>query len=51
MEKARFKLRINGHGNQLSGTLLDELRDPEGNVIFLGPGTFTASRIQVEPQE
>lgn len=47
-EKLRLKLRFNGQ-NHLSGEVLDELRDTNGNVVFVGPGTFEATRIAVEP--
>lgn len=49
LEKVRMKVRLEHHGNQLSGTLLDEILDMRGNVIFLAPGTYEATRISVEP--
>jgi hypothetical protein len=49
IEKARMKLTLDQHGNHFSGTLLDEIRDVSGNVIFLGVGTYEATRIAVEP--
>lgn len=49
IEKVRFKLRLGPEPNRLSGTLIDEIRDTSGNVIFVGPGTFEATRIAVEP--
>ena len=47
-EKLRLKLRLTRQ-NHLSGEVLDELRDTNGNVVFLGPGTFEATQISVEP--
>jgi hypothetical protein len=49
IEKVRFKLSLGPEPDKLSGTLLDEIRDTSGNVIFVGPGTFEAKRIGVEP--
>jgi hypothetical protein len=49
IEKVRMKLTLDRHGNRLSGALLDENRDLNGAVLFLGPGTYEAVRIAVEP--
>lgn len=49
IEKVRFKLKLNGEGNRLTGTILDEVRDTNGNIIFDAPGNIEASRIPVEP--
>ena len=49
IEKARMKLRLDERGAHFSGTLLDELRDVSGNVIFQGVGTYEGTRIAVEP--
>jgi hypothetical protein len=48
-EKVRFKLRLGPERGELSGTLVDEIRDTSGALIFEGPGTFEATRIAVEP--
>lgn len=48
-EKVRFKLRLGPGPDRLSGTLLDEIRDSRGDLIFRGPGTFEASRVRAEP--
>ena len=34
---------------KVSGTILDEVRDTNGNIIFDAPGNIEASRIPVEP--
>jgi hypothetical protein len=49
LEKVRFKIAYDPQSDTLSGNLVDELRDPGGNLVFSGPGTFTATRIGVEP--
>ena len=48
-EKVRMKLTISQDGTRLSGTLLVEIRDFNDNIVFVGPGTFEATRIKVEP--
>ena len=48
-EKVRLKLTISQDGTRLSGTLLVEIRDFNDNIVFVGPGTFEATRIKVEP--
>ncbi len=48
-EKVRFTLTLDPGGEALSGSLLVEVRDVNNQVVFLGPGTFEATRIQVEP--
>lgn len=50
-EKVHFRLRLGPGPDRLSGTLLDEIRDSGGDLIFRGPGTFEAKRIQAEPLE
>jgi hypothetical protein len=49
LEKIRFKLRLDPRTGHLTGNLVDELRDLNGNVLFTGTGTFDATRIPVEP--
>ena len=49
IEKVRFKITLDPQRDSLSGTLVDELRDPAGNLVFSGPGTFAATRIVAEP--
>ena len=49
IENVRMSLTVDRHGNRISGTLLDEIRDLDGAVIFLGPGTYEAVRIGVVP--
>jgi hypothetical protein len=49
IEKVRFNLRLGPDRDELSGTLVDEIRDTSGALIFEGPGTFEATRIAVEP--
>ncbi|MCI0389973.1 MAG: hypothetical protein MOB07_14585 [Acidobacteria bacterium] len=49
IEKIRLKLRLSSDGNRLTGAVLDEIRDTDGNVIFVGPGIFEATRIALEP--
>ena len=49
IEKVRFKLKLGPGADRLTGTLLDEIRDTNGDLIFRGPGTFEASRIRAEP--
>jgi hypothetical protein len=48
-EKVRFKLHLRPNRNELSGTLVDEIRDTSGTVVFEGPGVYEATRIAVEP--
>lgn len=48
-ETVRFKLRVASDNTTLTGRLIDEISDLDGNVIFSGPGTFEASRIAVRP--
>jgi hypothetical protein len=49
VEKVRFKIAFDPRGDSLTGNLVDELRDPAGNLVFSGPGTFSATRIVAEP--
>jgi hypothetical protein len=49
IETVRMRLTLDEQGNRLSGALLDEIRDLDGAVIFLGPGTYEAVRIAVVP--
>ena len=46
-EKVRFTLRLTG-ADAFTGTLTDEIRDNQDNVVFFGPGAIQASRITVE---
>jgi hypothetical protein len=49
LEKVRFQITHDPRSDTLTGKLVDEIRDPSGNLIFSGPGTFDATRIAVEP--
>jgi hypothetical protein len=49
IETIRMRLTVDRQGDRLSGTLLDEIRDLDGAVLFLGPGTYEAVRIRVVP--
>jgi hypothetical protein len=49
LETVRFKIAYDPRTDTLSGNLLDDIRDPSGNPIFSGPGTFSATRIVVDP--
>jgi len=40
-------LTVDRQRDRLSGTLLDEIRDLDGAIIFQGPGTYQANRIAV----
>lgn len=48
-EKVRYKFQLVNGGQQLQGTILVEIQDAEGNVVFSGPGTIEATRIRPEP--
>jgi len=48
-EKVRMKLTLSQDGTRLAGSLLVEIRDVNDNIVFVGPGTFEATRIKVEP--
>jgi hypothetical protein len=48
-EKVRYRLLLVNGGQRLQGVIEVEVKDAAGNVVFLGPGTFEAERIRVEP--
>jgi hypothetical protein len=48
-EKVRYKLQLVNGAQQLQGTILIEVQDAEGNVVFSDPGTIEATRIRPEP--
>ena len=48
-ETVRFVLSPASGGTRLSGTLIDEIDDLDGNVVFQGPGTFEGTRISAAP--
>jgi hypothetical protein len=48
-EKVRYKFQLIHGGEQLQGTILVEVQDATGNVVFSGPGTIEATRLRTEP--
>ncbi len=44
-EVLRLNVSLSAGGNRLTGTVADELDDLSGHAIFVGPGTFDATRI------
>ena len=48
-EKVRYKFQFINGGGKLQGTILVEVQDAAGNVVFSGPGTIEATRIKPEP--
>jgi hypothetical protein len=48
-EKVRYQFQLVNGGANIQGTILVEVQDAAGNVVFVGPGTIDASRIAVEP--
>ena len=48
-EKVRYKFQLVNGGQQLQGTILVEIQDAAGNIVFSGPGTIEATRIRTEP--
>ena len=49
IETASMRLRLDERGTRFSGPLLDEIRDVNGNIIFVGVGTYEGTRIAVDP--
>ena len=47
--KGRVKFTLNSDGNQINGTLLVDLFDPQGNKFLSGAGTIKCTKIKVEP--
>ncbi len=45
-EKVRYQFQLIHGGEQLQGTILVEIHDAVGNIVFSGPGTIEARRIQ-----
>lgn len=48
-EKVRYKFQLVNGGEQLRGTILVEVQDAAGTIVFSGPGTIDATRIRPEP--
>lgn len=48
-EKVRYKFQFVNGSEKLHGTILIEMQDAAGNVLFSGPGTIDATRIRPEP--
>ena len=48
-EKVRLKLDLSRDGSRFMGTVLVEIRDVGGSVLFSGPGSIEGTRIVVEP--
>jgi hypothetical protein len=48
-EKVLYRFQLINGGEQLRGTILVEIQDAAGNVVFSGPGTIEATRIRAEP--
>ena len=48
-EKVRYKFQFANGSEKLHGTVLIEMQDAAGNVLFSGPGTIDATRIRPEP--
>lgn len=48
-EKVRYKFQFVNGVEKLHGTILVEVQDAAGNVVFSGPGTIEATRIRPEP--
>lgn len=47
--KARIKFRLNRTGLEISGPVIVDFYDPQGNPLFGGPGTIKCTKIQAEP--
>lgn len=45
-EKVRYQFQLIRGGEQLQGTILVEIHDAAGNIVFSGPGTIEATRIR-----
>ncbi|MBL8075512.1 MAG: hypothetical protein JNL29_14185 [Nitrospira sp.] len=48
-EKVRYKFQFVNGSEQFRGTILVDVQDATGNVVFSGPGTIDATRIRLEP--
>jgi len=48
MEKVRFTLKLDETGDQLAGAILVTVSNLNGDIVFEGPGTYEATRIEVE---
>lgn len=48
-EKIRLKLELSRDSSRFTGTVLVEIRDAGGSVLFSGPGSIEGTRIVVEP--
>jgi hypothetical protein len=49
IEKVRLKLTLHPDGRRFTGTVVVEIRDANGSVLFSGPGVIEGTRIAVEP--
>jgi hypothetical protein len=47
-EKVRYQFQLVNGGANIQGTIVVEVKDVAGNVVFVGPGTIDAERIGVE---
>ncbi|MBH0208532.1 MAG: hypothetical protein HP495_08455 [Nitrospira sp.] len=47
-EKVRYQFQLIHGGEQLQGTILVEIHDTAGNIVFSGPGTIEATRIRLQ---
>ena len=45
-EQVRYQFQLIRGGEQLQGTILVEIHDAAGNIVFSGPGTIEATRIR-----
>lgn len=48
-EQVRYQFQLIRGGEQLQGTILVEIQDAAGNIVFSGPGTIEAKRIRPQP--
>ncbi|MHC9062813.1 hypothetical protein ACYX34_09010 [Nitrospira sp. CMX1] len=48
-EKVRYQFQLIRGGEQLQGTILVEIQDAAGNIVFSGPSTIDATRIWSAP--
>ena len=48
-ERVRYRFQLIRGGEQLQGTILVEIHDAAGNIVFSGPGTIEATRIRPQP--
>jgi hypothetical protein len=47
-EKVRYQFQLLNGGANIQGTILVEVQDAAGHVVFVGPGTIEAGRIGVD---